>query len=84
MADPAACPATERLLRFDGVQRAAHWANAVLFGVLVLTALPLYFSPVERVVGRHQLVAAIHVGAGIALVLPLAASLIGPWGARIA
>lgn len=72
-----------RLLRFDRVQRAAHWANAALFGVLVLTALPLYFPSVERVVGRHVLVATIHVWAGIAWPVPLIVSLIGPWGARM-
>ncbi len=72
-----------RLLRFDRVQRAAHWANAALFGLLVLTALPLYFPSVERVVGRHVLVATIHVWAGIAWPVPLLVSLIGPWGARM-
>lgn len=75
--------ATGRLLRFDRVQRAAHWTNAALFGVLVLTALPLYFPSVERVVGRHVLVAAIHVWAGVALPVPLIVSLLGPWGARM-
>ncbi len=74
---------TGRLLRFDRVQRAAHWTNAALFGVLVLTALPLYFPSVERVVGRHVLVAAIHVWAGVALPVPLVVSLLGPWGARM-
>jgi formate dehydrogenase subunit gamma len=72
-----------RLLRFDRVQRAAHWANALLFGVLVATALPLYFPSVERVVGRHALVATIHVWAGIAWGVPLVVSLVGPWGARM-
>lgn len=65
------------------MQRAAHWANAVIFGVLVATALPLYFPSVERVVGRHVLVAMIHVWAGIAWPVPLVVSLIGPWGARM-
>lgn len=72
-----------RLLRFDRVQRAAHWANAALFGILVLTALPLYFPSVERAVGRHVLVASIHVWAGVALPVPLIISLIGPWGMRM-
>jgi formate dehydrogenase subunit gamma len=72
-----------RLLRFDAVQRAAHWANAAIFGVLVLTALPLYFPSIERAVGRHVLVATIHVWAGIALPVPLIVSLVGPWGARM-
>lgn len=72
-----------RLLRFDRVQRAAHWANAGLFGVLVLTALALYFPSVERVVGRHVLIATIHLWAGIAWPVPLIVSLLGPWGARM-
>jgi cytochrome b subunit of formate dehydrogenase len=33
--------APARIVRFDSVQRAAHWASAVLFGILMLTALPL-------------------------------------------
>jgi formate dehydrogenase subunit gamma len=72
-----------RLLRFDRVQRAAHWANAVIFGVLVVTALPLYFPAVERSVGRHVLLATIHVWAGIAWPVPLIVSLLGPWGGRM-
>jgi formate dehydrogenase subunit gamma len=72
-----------RLLRFDRVQRAAHWANAALFGVLVLTALPLYFPSVERIVGRHVLVETVHVWTGIAWPVPLLVSLVGPWGTRM-
>lgn len=72
-----------RLVRFDRVQRAAHWANALLFGILILTALPLYFSSIERLVGRHVLVEEIHVWAGVALPVPIIVSLLGPWGARM-
>ena len=72
-----------RLLRFDRVQRAPHWANAGLFGALALTALALHFPAVERVVGRLVLVATIHLWAGIAWPVPLIASLLGPWGARL-
>lgn len=71
------------LLRFDRVQRAAHWANAALFAILVLTAMPLYFSSVERLVGRHVLIEQVHVWAGVALPVPLVISLVGPWGARM-
>ena len=95
---PAASPAAERsgasqayarvaaharVVRFDGVQRAAHWTTAALFTVLVLTALPLYFPAVEREVGRHALVALVHVWAGVALPVPLVVSVAGPWGARM-
>ncbi|MDA8355054.1 MAG: cytochrome b/b6 domain-containing protein [Actinomycetota bacterium] len=80
---PDAAAGPIRLVRFDRVQRAAHWANAVLFGVLLLSALALYFPSVERVVGRHVLVATIHLWAGIAWPVPLVVSLLGPWGARM-
>ena len=71
-----------RILRFDGVQRAAHWANALLFGILMLTALPLYFGSLSDVVGRRALVANIHVWSGVALPVPIVISLLGPWGAQ--
>jgi formate dehydrogenase subunit gamma len=71
------------LLRFDRVERAAHWATAALFGILMATALPLYFVQVESLVGRRALVADIHTWSGVALPVPLIISLAGPWGARM-
>jgi len=72
-----------RILRFDGVQRAAHWANALLFGILMLTALLLYFPSLSGVVGRRALVANIHVWSGVALPVPILILLLGPWGAQM-
>jgi formate dehydrogenase subunit gamma len=72
-----------RILRFDGVQRAAHWANALLFGILMLTALPLYFPSLSDVVGRRELVATIHVWSGVVLPVPILISVLGPWGRRM-
>ncbi|HEX3794132.1 MAG TPA: cytochrome b/b6 domain-containing protein [Acidimicrobiales bacterium] len=71
------------LLRFDLVQRSAHWANALLFGILMATALPLYFSSLAVIVGRRPLLAEIHLWAGVALPIPILVSLLGPWGARL-
>jgi formate dehydrogenase subunit gamma len=79
----AAPQSAGRILRFDGVQRAAHWANALLFGILMLTALPLYFPSLSDVVGRRALVANIHVWSGVALPVPVLISLLGPWGAQM-
>jgi formate dehydrogenase subunit gamma len=76
-------PATVRMLRFDLTQRCAHWANALLFGILMATALPLYFGSLAGVIGRRHLIAEIHLWAGIALPVPIVISLIGPWGARM-
>lgn len=74
---------TVKVLRFDIVQRSAHWANALLFGILMLTALPLYFGSLGAEIGRRGLVEAIHLWAGIALPIPIVVSLIGPWGRRM-
>lgn len=76
-------PVMARLLRFDRVQRGAHWANAALFGILMLSALPLYFTSVEALFGRRALMAQIHLWAGVALPVPLVISLVGPWGAMM-
>lgn len=73
---------TGRIVRFDAVQRAAHWANALLFGILMATALPLYFGSLGTLVGRRALVEQIHLWAGIALPVPLLVSILGPWGAQ--
>ena len=45
----------------------AHWANALLFGILMLTALPLYFSGLSTAIGRRVLVENIHVWTGVVL-----------------
>jgi formate dehydrogenase subunit gamma len=75
--------AVARIVRFDRVQRTAHWANALLFGILMATALPLYFGSLADVVGRRALVADIHLWTGVALPAPLLISILGPWGTRM-
>jgi formate dehydrogenase subunit gamma len=72
-----------RIVRFDGVQRLVHWANALMFGILMATALPLYFGSLADVVGRRALVENIHVWTGVALPIPIVISLLGPWGKRM-
>jgi formate dehydrogenase subunit gamma len=69
-----------RLVRFDKVERLAHWSLAILFLVLMLTAVPLYVDSVARLVGRRALLAEIHSWCGVALPIPLVVSLLGPWG----
>ena len=74
-------PRTIWILRFDRVERAAHWANALLFTICMATALPLYFAQIEAHVGRRALIVEIHVWSGVALPIPLIISIAGPWGA---
>jgi len=69
-----------RVLRFDRVQRGAHWANALLFFSLMFTAIPLYFGSFFGVVFPRHLIEMIHLWSGLALPLPIIISLIGPWG----
>src|SRR5579863_7568206 len=63
------------LNRFDRVERAVHWTNAVLFAVLVVTGAALYFAPLTAMVGRRELVERIHLYAGLALPVPLIVAL---------
>jgi formate dehydrogenase subunit gamma len=68
-----------RVLRFDRVQRSAHWANAVLFFTLMFTAIPLYFGSFFGIVMPRHVIEMIHLWCGLALPLPIIISLIGPW-----
>jgi formate dehydrogenase subunit gamma len=74
---------TLRMLRFDHVQRSAHWANALLFGVLMATAIPLYFGSFFGVVLARHVVAEIHLWTGLALPIPIIISLLGSWGVQM-
>ena len=74
---------TTRILRFDRVQRSAHWANATLFGVLMFTAIPLYFGSFFGIVFQRHVVEQIHLWSGLALPLPIIVSLLGPWGQQM-
>ena len=68
--DATTPPSTDRVRRFDGVERALHWANAVLFLVLLATAAALFVDPISAWVGRRALVRDIHVWAGLLLPVP--------------
>jgi formate dehydrogenase subunit gamma len=69
--------------RFDRVERAAHWATAALFGVLMFTGAALYAGPISTLVGSRELVRTVHVTAGLALAVPLLVSLLGRHGRRL-
>jgi formate dehydrogenase subunit gamma len=68
------------LERFDRTERVVHRANAVLFGVLIVTGAVLYLGELSSVVGRRELVRNVHVAAGLALPAPLLLSLLGRRG----
>lgn len=68
------------LVRFDGVERAVHWSNAMLFTVLIFTGVALYYPPLIGLIGRRHLVEEVHLYTGLALPLPILAALGGSWG----
>ncbi len=72
------------LLRFDRTERALHWVNASLFGILMLTGAALYAGPVSTLVGNRGLVRFVHVYSGLALPIPLLMAILGRRGARCA
>ena len=72
-----------RLLRFDAVQRGAHWTSAALFATLVATAIPLYFGSLFGIVLPRHTVQMVHLYAGLALAVPVLVAALGPWGARL-
>ena len=65
-----------RVARFDRLERAVHWCNATLFGVVMLTGAALYAGPLSTLVGRRELVRTLHVYAGLGLPLPLLAGVL--------
>ena len=72
-----------RIARFDLVERCTHWLVAVLFGVLIFTAIPLYFGTLFGIVLPRQTYARLHLWCGLALPLPIIVSLVGRWGAAM-
>ena len=70
----------ERLVRFDGVERVAHWLTALSFLTLIFTGAALYIPALVGLIGRRVLITRIHVDVGLALPLPLLVSLAGSWG----
>ena len=74
---------TERLDRFDRVERAAHWTTAILVLVAMATAATLYIGALSAAVGRRELMKDVHVLAGLAIPVPLLIGVAGRWGGRL-
>jgi formate dehydrogenase subunit gamma len=71
------------LLRFDKVERAVHWTNATLFGILMLTGAALYAGPISVLVGNREFVRGVHVYSGLLLPIPLLIGIAGKHGTRL-
>ena len=82
MIQPQAEGSAKTVPRFDPVERAVHWANAVLFGILMATASALYVPQISVAVGRRTQVITIHVYAGLLLPVPLLVGYLWPGRGR--
>ena len=71
-------PPPERLPRFTPAERFAHRGVAVLGLILVVSGLILYLPALSVLVARRTLVQGVHVGAGLALPLPVFAVWLSP------
>jgi len=73
----------KELDRFDGVERAVHWSTALLMIVLLFTGTVLYVPTLALMIGHRAIMENIHVIAGLALLVPLLAGVLGPWRQRL-
>ncbi|WP_369383695.1 cytochrome b/b6 domain-containing protein [Streptomyces sp. cg36] len=65
-----------RVRRFTRAERWVHRANALVFGVCVLSAAVLYLPQLAEAVGRRELVVTVHEYAGALLPVPVLAGLL--------
>ncbi len=81
---PSSAVARDRdIVRFDRVQRGAHWTITVLFAVLIATAIPLYFGSFFGLLLPRHPVQLLHLWAGLVLPAPVVVAMVGPWGRRM-
>lgn len=87
-AEPAALAAAKavgaaEVVRFDGTERFVHWTTAAMMLVLIFTGSVLYIPELALTFGHRSIMEWIHVITGIALLVPLAVGVAGPWRGRL-
>jgi formate dehydrogenase subunit gamma len=78
--DANALPPDEPIVRFDRVERIAHWVNAVLFGLVMFTGSILYIGELSVLFGNREIVRFIHVYCGLAIPVAFLVAYGGRWG----
>src|SRR4051812_29864188 len=66
--------------RFDTVERIAHWVNAALFGIVMLTGSVLYIGQLSVLVGNREIVRTLHVYCGLAIPVAFLIAYSPRWG----
>jgi formate dehydrogenase subunit gamma len=69
----------DEVVRFDRTERLLHWANAILFLILLGTGMTLYVGSLATLIGRRVLVKDLHVISGLLLPAPLLLAYAGRW-----
>jgi formate dehydrogenase subunit gamma len=78
--DAGAVPSEKPIVRFTRVERIAHWVNASLFGVVMLTGSILYIGQLSILVGNREVVRVIHVYCGLAIPVAFLIAYTPRWG----
>jgi len=81
--DADAVPPEAPILRFDRVERMAHWLNAVLFAVVMLTGSILYIGQLSILFGNREIVRVIHVYSGLAIPVAFLVAYAPRWGGAL-
>jgi formate dehydrogenase subunit gamma len=69
-----------KILRFDRVERVAHWTNATLFLILIATGASLKVAGLSTIVANRHTVKEIHVYSGLLLPFPVLLGIAFPIG----
>ncbi|MGZ6995310.1 MAG: cytochrome b/b6 domain-containing protein, partial [Acidimicrobiia bacterium] len=78
--EAGALPAGAPIERFDRVERIAHWVNATLFGIVMLTGSILYIGQLSVLFGNREIVRTLHVYCGLAIPVAFLVAYLPRWG----
>jgi formate dehydrogenase subunit gamma len=78
--DPRTDADDRPLPRFTRVERWAHWVNAGLFAIVMLTGAVMYIDSLALLVGNRLVVRTLHTYAGLAIPVAFLIALAPRWG----
>jgi formate dehydrogenase subunit gamma len=68
------------IARFTRAERCAHWVNAALFAVVMLTGAAMYIDSLALLVGHRLVVRTVHTYTGLAIPVVFLVALLPRWG----
>jgi formate dehydrogenase subunit gamma len=73
----------QEIVRFSVIERQLHWVTSLAVLILMATGAILYFPALSTRIGQRLLIENIHTYTGFFVLVPLVASLLGPWGRSV-